>query len=89
MLTTRRYMDEAFPAFRAAKPARECPVALIELNAWMNHRDTLDPWGTSYAMVCAGRHLVIDSAGADAVFDSADDVWSHHVHDDTSDRSLR
>jgi len=76
-LTIAKYADEAYPEFRAANPTRECPVALRELNEWMNAKDVQDPWGTSYVMTCGNHTILVGSAGEDATFGTADDLWSN------------
>lgn len=77
MLTAKKYADEAYPQFRAANPSRACPVDLYELNLWMNSKDIRDPWGTRYTMTCGPAMILVGSAGEDAVFGTADDVWSN------------
>ncbi len=75
-LTVKKYAYEAFPAFRYVNPGRACPANLAELNAWMDTDGTRDPWGNDYVMHCAADGIVVRSSGEDAIWGTADDVWS-------------
>ncbi len=75
-LTVKKYAYEAFPAFRYANPGRVCPANLGELNTWMDSDGVKDPWGTEYVMHCSPVGIVVRSAGEDAIWGTADDVWS-------------
>ncbi len=75
-LTIKKYADEAYVEFRAAHPSRACPANLAELNEWMNSKDDRDPWGTEYVMHCSADGIVVRSAGEDAMWGTADDLWS-------------
>ncbi len=76
-MTMIKYTREAYPEFLLANPTRTCPVALQELNLWMNRKDTRDPWGTNYTMTCGPSTILVGSAGEDARFGTADDLWSN------------
>lgn len=76
-VTVQKYASEAYRQFRLANPNRECPVALRELNEWMNEKDVQDPYGTPYTMACSPRGILVGSAGEDATFGTADDLWSN------------
>jgi len=73
------YAYEAFPAWAASNPERECPRHLLELNRFNPTLHAVDPWGTPYQFAC-GRQYAIGlwtrSAGPDGVFDTADDLSS-------------
>jgi hypothetical protein len=72
-----KYANEAYPEFRLANPTRDCPVALRELNEWMNAKNILDPWGVAYTMTCTPTGIVVRSAGEDSTFGTTDDLWSN------------
>ena len=74
-----RYAFEAFPAWAASDPERECPRHLLELNRFDPTLHAVDPWGTPYQFVCGRQYQVglsTRSAGPDRAFDTADDLSS-------------
>jgi hypothetical protein len=76
-LTVNKYALEAYPMWRRDHPFELCPTQLIELNAHMYSRDTKDPWGEDYRMLCGDRGgIVVYSTGEDALLGTRDDVWS-------------
>jgi hypothetical protein len=75
-MIAKKYAFEAYPQFRTKHPDRGCPSDLFELNEWMNTTDIHDPWGSEYVMHCSGDGIIVRSPGEDAVWGTADDVWS-------------
>jgi hypothetical protein len=75
-LTVNKYVREAYPQWAATR-VRLCPDKLIALNEFMNAKDTRDPWGEHYRMLCDERGgLVVYSMGEDQRLGTSDDVWS-------------
>jgi hypothetical protein len=79
-LTAWKYALEAYPTWLREHPGVRCP-SLEQLNAYMNNKLAIDPWGTpylhAYVTDAHGRmRLVVWSAGEDARFGSSDDIWS-------------
>ncbi len=77
----KKYVVEAYPQWSAAHPDKVCPDKLEELNAYMNDKDTLDPWGRPYRMMCGptlagAKGLAVISAGEDGKGGTADDIKS-------------
>jgi hypothetical protein len=50
--TVKKYAYEAYPMWSADHPGQACPRHLEELNEYMTNKDTRDPWGNTYRMVC-------------------------------------
>jgi len=81
-MITKKYADEAYPAWAAAHPNKPCPDKLEDLDAFMNHQDTTDPWGHGYQMYCGSTlpphasGLAVSSAGEDGKEGTADDIKS-------------
>jgi hypothetical protein len=50
--TAKKYAFEAYPSWSAAHPDKACPENLVDLNEYMNEKDTKDPWGHDYQMFC-------------------------------------
>ena len=81
-LAVRKYADEAYPAWAAAHPDRPCPDTLEDLGAFMNQKDTKDPWGNRYKMYCGStlppdaKGLAVSSPGEDGKDGTADDIRS-------------
>ena len=78
--------DFAFSAYTqwsAAHPGKRCPGSLTELLDFSNKKDTKDPWGTEYRMLCgenapagAKGGMGVQAAGEDGKFDTSDDLRS-------------
>jgi len=81
-MTVKKYVDEAYPSWAMAHTGKECPDNLQELNEFMNSKDTKDPWGSEYKMMCGqqlpqGAHgLAVMSNGEDMKEGTADDIHS-------------
>jgi len=82
ILTAKKYVDEAYPAWAAAHPGKPCPDKLEDLNAFMNQKTTKDPWGNPYKLYCGStlppdaRGLAVSSPGEDGKEGTADDIKS-------------
>jgi hypothetical protein len=76
-LTIRKYAREAYPRWRAAHPGQTCPAQLVDLNVYMNNRDTKDPYGNDYEMYCGLHGIVVRSLGEDGRLNTEDDLWSN------------
>jgi hypothetical protein len=75
--TVKKYAYEAYPSWREAHPTVSCPRTPLDLNEYMNNKNLLDPWGTTYQFYCTDNHLDVLSAGEDRRFGTGDDVWSN------------
>jgi hypothetical protein len=80
--TVKKYAYEAYPSWRMANPAGDCPWSLYELNQWMNNKDIRDPWGSDYEYKCirddrGDMRLIVRSLGDDGRRGTDDDLWSH------------
>jgi type II secretory pathway pseudopilin PulG len=60
---------EAYPQWRIANMQKRCPGSIAELGTT---RETVDPWGTPYAVTCPP--LAIASAGEDGQLNTDDDI---------------
>ena len=80
--TVKKYAYEAFPSWSAANPTKGCPDKLEDLNEYMNNKDTKDPWGGTYKMMCGqnlpagAKGIAVMSPGEDGKEGTADDVKS-------------
>jgi prepilin-type N-terminal cleavage/methylation domain-containing protein len=81
-LKLNKYAFEAYPAWSAAHPEKDCPDRLADLSPFMNSDDTNDAWGTSITMLCGvnlppGAHgFAVVSAGEDHKPGTDDDLHS-------------
>lgn len=80
--TVKKYAFEAYPSWSAAHPDKACPEKLEDLNEYMNNKDTKDPWGGSYKMLCGqqlpagAKGLAVMSPGEDGKEGTSDDIKS-------------
>lgn len=80
--TVRKYAYEAYPSWSAAHPDKACPERLEDLNEYMNNKDTKDPWGGTYKMMCGqnlpagAKGLAVSSPGEDGKDGTSDDIKS-------------
>ncbi|HUH02771.1 MAG TPA: prepilin-type N-terminal cleavage/methylation domain-containing protein [Kofleriaceae bacterium] len=72
----------AYTQFRSEK-RKACPSDLSELLEYMNKKDTKDPWGNEYEMLCGDNKpaeakmcIGVRSNGPDGQANSSDDVNS-------------
>ena len=81
-LTVQKFANEAFPQWSRAHPDKGCPDKIEDLSEYMDKKDTKDPWGTDYQMLCGAnlppgaRGLAVFSAGPDQKPNTADDIKS-------------
>ena len=81
-MTVSKYVNEAYPHWSSEHPGKACPDSLLELNEYMNSKDTHDPWGTDYKMMCGqtlppgARGLAVMSNGEDQKEGTSDDIRS-------------
>jgi prepilin-type N-terminal cleavage/methylation domain-containing protein len=79
-----KYAFEAYGSWAPSNPSKACPDKLEDLNAYMNNKDSKDPWGTQYRMKC-GQSLppsvkggiAVESAGPDQKWETEDDIKSY------------
>jgi general secretion pathway protein G len=80
--TVKKYAFEAYPSWSQAHPDKACPERLEDLNEYMNNKDTKDPWGGNYKMMCGpnlppgAKGLAVMSPGEDGKEGTSDDVKS-------------
>jgi hypothetical protein len=73
---------QAYPAWMAAHPEKDCPDKLADLNPFMNSDDMNDAWGTPLTMLCGAnlpagaRGFAVSSAGEDHKVGTSDDLHS-------------
>ena len=74
---------EAYPQWSQANPSKACPEKLEDLAEFTNKKDTKDPWGNQYKMLCppnlpAGARggIAISSPGEDGKEGTGDDIKS-------------
>src|SRR5678816_4745711 len=51
-LTVKKFADEAFPQWSRSHPDKGCPEKIEDLSEYMDKKDTKDPWGNQYKMLC-------------------------------------
>ncbi|HVK88203.1 MAG TPA: prepilin-type N-terminal cleavage/methylation domain-containing protein [Kofleriaceae bacterium] len=78
------YAFNAYGSWSQANPSKSCPEKLSDLNEYVNKKETKDPWGTEYKMLCGPNlpagvkgGLAVESAGPDQKFGTEDDVKSY------------
>ena len=80
--TVQKYAYEAYPSWASAHPDKSCPDRIEDLNEYMNNKDTKDPWGGDYTMLCGqnlpagAKGIAITSPGPDGKIGNEDDVKS-------------
>ncbi|MBA3538087.1 MAG: hypothetical protein H0T79_00520 [Deltaproteobacteria bacterium] len=81
-VAAKQYALEAYPQWAVSHPATECPATLDELSQFINRKDSTDPWGTPFTMLCgptrpaSAKGMVVRSAGPDKQAGTADDLTS-------------
>ena len=76
------YAYQAYPAWSAAHPEKDCPDRLADLDPYMNNDDSTDAWGTPLKMLCGAnlpagaRGFAVISAGEDHKEGTSDDLHS-------------
>jgi len=81
-MTVQKYAFEAYPSWAQAHPDKACPDRLEDLNEYMTNKDTRDPWGGRYRMLCGSNQpagakgLAVVSPGEDGKEGTADDIKS-------------
>lgn len=82
-LTVQKFANEAFPQWARSHPDKGCPEKIEELSEYMDKKDTKDPWGTEYTLLCPPNlppgvrtGIAIQSAGEDKKMGTSDDIKS-------------
>jgi len=81
-MTAKKYAYEAYTQWSMANRDKSCPDKLEALNEYTNLKDTKDPWGGTYKMLCGqnlpagAKGLAVMSAGEDQKEGTADDIKS-------------
>ncbi len=82
-LTVSKFANEAFPQWSRSHPDKGCPDKIEDLSEYMDKKDTKDPWGSQYKMLCppnlpAGARggIAITSPGEDGKEGTSDDIKS-------------
>lgn len=81
-LEAQKLAFEAFPQWAMAHPDKACPERLEDLLEYVSARDTQDPWGKPFRMLCGAslppgaKGIAILSDGQDGKPDTADDIKS-------------
>lgn len=76
MLTSLKYANEGYPAWRADHPARACPMLLAELVQYTRGVSLHDPWGHPFAHRCVAGRMLVTSVGEDGIAATLDDIRS-------------
>jgi hypothetical protein len=78
------YAFNAYGAWSQANPSKACPDQLSDLGEYVTKKDTRDPWGTEYRLLCGPSlpsgvkgGIAVESAGPDQKFGTGDDVKSY------------
>jgi general secretion pathway protein G len=71
-MAVKKFAFEAFTEWSAAHPDKGCPEKIEDLSQYMNSKDTKDPWGNQYKMLC-GQGLPPGVKGGIAVMSSGPD----------------
>ena len=81
-LTVKKYVDEAYPSWSTQHTDKSCPDSLVDLNEYMNNKDTKDPWGGQYKLMCGqslppgAKGIAVMSNGEDGKEGTPDDIKS-------------
>ena len=81
-LTVQKFANEAFPQWARSHPDKACPEKIEDLSEYMDKKDTKDPWGNQYKMMCppnlpaGAKGIAIMSPGEDAKEGTEDDIKS-------------
>ena len=82
-LTVQKFANEAFPQWSRAHPDKGCPEKIEDLSEYMDKKDTKDPWGSQYKMMCPPNlppgvrtGIAIQSSGEDGKEGTSDDIKS-------------
>ncbi|HEX7701601.1 MAG TPA: type II secretion system protein GspG [Kofleriaceae bacterium] len=81
-IDAKKYAYEAYPSWAAAHPEKACPTSLADLNEYVSRKDTKDPWGHDFKMMCGAtvpagaKGLAVLSFGPDGKEGTADDIKS-------------
>ncbi len=81
-MAVNKYADEAFVQWSMQHSDKGCPDKIDDLNEYMNNKDTKDPWGNPYKMMCGqnlpagAQHVAVMSFGPDGREGTADDIKS-------------
>ncbi len=82
-LTVKDFTYKAFPLWQRAHSDKGCPDKLEDLSDYMDKKDTKDPWGNQYKMMC-GQNVpagvkggfAVTSPGEDGKEGTSDDIKS-------------
>ena len=82
-LTVAKFANEAFPQWSRSNPDKGCPEKIEQLSEYMDKKDTKDPWGNQYKMMCPPNlppgvrtGIAILSNGEDGKEGTGDDIKS-------------
>ena len=82
-LTVTKFANEAFPQWSRSHPDKGCPEKIEDLSEYMDKKDTKDPWGNQYKLLCppnlppgARGGVAIMSPGEDGKEGTGDDIKS-------------
>jgi len=81
--TVNLFVNDAYPLWARKHQDKPCPDKLEDLSEYMNKKDTKDPWGNPYKMLCgqtlpagAKTGIAVMSAGKDGKEGTEDDIKS-------------
>jgi prepilin-type N-terminal cleavage/methylation domain-containing protein len=82
-MTVHKFTYEAFPMWQRSHTDKGCPEKLEDLSDYMDKKDTKDPWGGAYKMMCgqtlpagAKGGFAVSSPGEDGKEGTSDDIKS-------------
>jgi general secretion pathway protein G len=82
-MTVDQYANSAFPQWQMKGSNKGCPDKLEDLGEFIDRKDTKDPWGNPYKMLCGPNlppgvknGIAIMSAGPDGKDGTEDDIKS-------------
>lgn len=82
-MMVQQFANQAYPQWVSSNPSESCPKDLSELTKYMNKKDTKDPWGKEFIMLCGDKApegattgFAVMSLGEDGKEGTADDIKS-------------
>lgn len=71
-MTVQDFTYKAFPLWQRSHSDKGCPDRLEDISEYMDKKDTKDPWGNPYKMLC-GQNLPPGAKGGFAVMSAGED----------------
>lgn len=82
-MMVQQFANQAYPQWVSNNLGEQCPKDLSALSKYMNKKDTKDPWGNEFVMLCGERApegatggFAVMSLGEDGKEGTSDDIKS-------------